>query len=241
MADHSPPSGSNNSNDLNDPIPRITDYENHPSDADIDALNEWAENNRSYITTIRWHRLPSMPVLSPLWGVSDSDYRHDLLADLLVFTQYTGRRLHDQEREAYLQYKARTCIAASYDRPFMAGLGLWLMGRSWRKSGIAAKIQQTQQQAQAHAMTRGGGVVAPDGTISHFSGPAAAGPSRNDMVRTLFRRAGRASLVGLSCWAGYFAVHACWMDYLLHEEAINIARDVRLDKVRRDIETNIGF
>lgn len=232
MADHPPPNDFNNNTNpssINErPPPLPADLEN-PTPAEDQALENWLQNNKSYITGIRWHRLPSLPALSPLWGYYDHDFRAECLESLLFYTCLAGRRLHDTERDAILEPIARTAVAASYDRPVVMGLGLWLMARSWRKSGIAAAQQQ-------HLRTvTSGGVVGADGTISHFSGPAAAA-GRSDIVKTLVRRVGRTSLVGLSCLAVYSAVWTPWRYLLSQHEVESIRVDLRLHQLLHDLD-----
>ncbi|KUI63181.1 hypothetical protein VP1G_10306, partial [Cytospora mali] len=165
------------------PLPATLDA---PTPAEDLALQNWLSRNRSYITTIPWHRYPSLPVLSYLWGYNDADFRHECLSSLMFYTRSAGRKLTVDERDALLEPVTRLAVAASYDRPVAVGLGAWLVTRSWVKSGAREAFRRAAEGAAAAAaasaaaasassgtagMGTGMGTVGADGHITHFSTP----------------------------------------------------------------------
>lgn len=165
-----------------DPPPPLPATLDAPTPAEDLALQSWLSRNRGYITTIPWHRYPSLPVLSYLWGYNDADFRHECLSSLMFYTRSAGRRLADEERDALLEPVTRLAVAASYDRPVALGLGAWLVARSWAKSGAreafrraaegaASRAAAASASASASSPGMGMGTVGADGHITHFSTP----------------------------------------------------------------------
>ncbi|ROW15999.1 hypothetical protein VPNG_02609 [Cytospora leucostoma] len=252
-----------------DPPPPLPATLDAPSPAEDLALQSWLGRNRAYLTTIPWHRYPSLPVLSYLWGYNDADFRHDCLSSLMFYTRSTGRRLTAEERDALLEPVTRLAVAASYDRPLAAGLGAWLVARSWAKSGAREAFRRAAEGAAATAAAAAsaasaasaagttGGTLGADGHITHFSTPqhhhhhhhqyqgatgaaGAFGQQARRNVGTLFKRMGRASVPGLLCFAGYQVLWESYRVYLGENEIDSIREDPRLEEMVIQMDRNMA-
>lgn len=247
-----PSSSSSSSSSAADPPPPLPANLDSETEAEADLVEAWLRRHESYITTIRWYRYPSLPAVSPLWGYSDNNYRAECLESLLFYTRAAGRILTDDERDALLAPITRTAVAASYDRPVALGLAIWGMARSWSKSGLREMMRRSA--AAAAAATSPApvtGTIGADGLITHFSGPQAQqqqhrggfagvpGTTRSEIVRSLFRRVARTSVVGLSCFAGYHALWKPWRFFLGTHEVDSIRQDVCLEKMCNDMDKNM--
>lgn len=218
------------------PPPLPSDLENPTPDEQL-ALDAWLRRNPAYINTIRWHRYSRLPVLSPLWGYSDVDFRAECLESLLFYTSACGRRLSDTERDALLEPITRTAVASSLDRPAALGAAAWLAARSWRKTGLrdAAATAAAAAQQQQHG----------DGHITHFSTPQHSHHQQqipgagSSIARALVRRAARASAVGLTCAVGYYALWTPWRYIWGGVEVQAIGADLRLERMCLDMERNM--
>lgn len=230
-----------------DPPPPLPSDLDNPTPNEQLALDAWLRRNPAYINTIPWYRYPSLPILAPLWGYSDADFRAECLESLLFYTSAAGRRLADQERDALLEPITRTAVASSYDRPATIGAAAWLMARSWRKSGLreaAAAAQQQQYHHQPQAEVVGG-------HITHFSSPQQQqqqqqhsqyqprGSAARSLAGSLVRRAARASTAGLTCAVGYYALWTPWRFLWGGVEVETIGADLRLEKMCIDMEQNM--
>lgn len=240
LSSSSSPSSDTTATTRSDPPPPLpTDLDN-PTPSEESALDSWIRRNPTYLTTIRWYRYPALPVLSPLWGYTDNDFRAEVLESLLFYTRASGRRLTDAERDAVLEPITRDAVAASYDRPAALGLAGWLMARSWRKSGIKhAAGEMVQQQT----MGMGTGAVDAAGHITHFSGgqqtPQQQQPMARSMAGFVVRRVARMSFVGLTCAAGYYALWTPWRFLLGNHEVDTIREDLRLERMCEDLDRNM--
>ncbi|ROV93634.1 hypothetical protein VMCG_08088 [Cytospora schulzeri] len=241
-----------------------------PPDDDINnedlALQSWVDRNRAYITTIPWHRYPSLPVLSYMWGYNDADFRHECLSSLMFYTRSAGRRLTVQERDALMEPVTRLAVAASYDRPVTIGLGAYLVARSWAKSGAreafrraaegaaarAAASASASASASAGAAGMGMGTVGADGHITHFSTPQQQhhhipGTSTRGrfgqggrMLGSLLKRTTRASVPALLCFAGYEVLWDSYRMYLGENEIDSIREDMRLEEMVGQMDRNMA-
>lgn len=222
-----------------DPPPPLPSDLDNPTPNEQLALDAWLRRNPSYINTIRWHHYSALPVLSPLWGYSVADFRAECLESLLFYTSACGRRLTDPERDALLEPITRTAVASSYDRPAALGAAAWLVARSWRKTGLREAARQRQQQLQQHAAQG-------EGHITHFSSPPPQQhqhqqqiPVARSLAGALVRRAARASAVGLTCAAGYYALWTPWRFLWGGIEVDTIGADLRLERMCLDMERNM--
>lgn len=265
---HQPTDTGSSADPSADPPPPLPATLDAPTPAEDLALQSWLGRNRAYLTTIPWHRYPSLPVLSYLWGYNDADFRHDCLSSLMFYTRSTGRRLTTEERDALLEPVTRLAVAASYDRPLAVGLGAWLVARSWAKSGARAAFRRAAEGAAANAAAAAasaasaagttGGTLGADGHITHFSTPqhhhhhhqgatGAAGafgqqgkrhPGR--VLGALFKRMGRASVPGLLCFAGYHVLWESYRVYLGENEIDSIREDLRLEEMVIQMDRNMA-
>lgn len=243
---HPPPTDGNPSSggrDLEDPPPHIPEDIENPTPTERLALDTWLNRNKTYLTTIPWHRYPTLPLLSPFWGYHDADYHTDVVESLLFYTCASGRRLTVLERDAVLEPITRTAVAASYDRPLAIGLAAWWMVRSWNKSGV----REAQRRAAAAAAAAAAGDM---GHITHFSTPQprispAATVSNmvgggGQILGALLRRVARTSLVGLSCIIGYQTLWSPWRFILGNHEVETIREDMRLERMVSDMDQNLA-
>lgn len=247
-----------------DPPPALPKSLDLPTPAEELALDGWIKRNTSYLSTIPWHKYASLPVLAWVWGYSDAEFRNECVSTYIFYTRATGRKLTEAERDAVLEPVARSCAAASYDRPVALGLGSWLMARSWAKSGAKETVRRAAEEAAAAATASahpamgtglGTGTVGADGHITHFSTPqqhtGATGRfgfgtgggnfnNRGKALGQLFRRAGRASVPGLLCFVGLQVLSEPYRMYLSDNETWSMHQDVRLIGLADDMEKNLS-
>lgn len=243
-----------------DPPPPLPATLDAPTPAEDLALQSWVGRNRGYITTIPWHRYPSLPVLSYMWGYNDADFRHECLSSLMFYTRSAGRRLTVEERDALLEPVTRLAVAASYDRPVAAGLGAYLVARSWAKSGAREAFRRAAEKAAAAAAAgpagasaagMGMGTVGADGHITHFSAPqqqhhqqgtgtAGRFGQGGRLLGSLFKRTARASVPALLCFAGYEVLWDSYRMYLGENEIDSIREDMRLEEMVVQMDRNMA-
>ena len=245
-----------------DPPPPLPATLDAPTPAEDLALQTWIGRNRGYITTIPWHRYPSLPVLSYLWGYNDADFRHECLSTLMFYTRSAGRRLTVEERDALLEPVTRLAVAASYDRPLATGLGAYLAARSWAKSGARGAFRRAAEGAARRAAAAAGpagagaagmgmGTVGSDGHITHFSAPQQRHHQQGTgtagrlgqggrMLGSLFKRTARASVPALLCFAGYEVLWDSYRLYLGENEIDSIREDMRLEEMVVQMDRNMA-
>jgi hypothetical protein len=244
------PPDSDPSNDPPPPLPATLDA---PTPAEDLALQSWIGRNRAYITTIPWHRYPSLPVLSYMWGYNDADFRHECLSSLLFYTRSAGRRLTVEERDALLEPVTRLAVAASYDRPVALGLGAYLVARSWAKSGAREAFRRA---AEGAAKAAAAATPAAEGHITHFSTPLPQQQHRHHYIQgisaagrlgqggrilgSLLKRTARASVPAMLCFVGYELLCDSYRIYLGENEIDCIREDMRLENMVGQMDRNMA-